>query len=420
MDQEPPDPLSADALPPPDPKTVYRVGLAGLGLCAAAAALGVMADNALGGGPELLSTARLLLVGVGALIAGAAVSMRAGLWQAWAIAAGAALLAAVAGLPEHWDSARLLGRVLAGLAVAGAGLVAAPSQFRYAVLSLAALFHFGGILCATTWPDPSPWLSGQAGARVYLPYLTFLYMRNAYHFYSPDPGPANHLYALVKYELDETDPATGKKMTTQEWVTMPRRDKHMRDPLGLSYYRRLSLAEMVSIGVPGTMAPNTTEKSLSEQRRRAATAGVGVPEPIPFAPMEVVPLPAQYRVPLPHITRYLLPSYSKHLAAELSGPGRVVTSVKLYRLEHEIILPSALVGVTENPAVRKPLDPYHPTGYRPYYYGEYAPNGTLLDPEDPMLYWVVPVLTKAGDPSQEGITDYLSKHAGYEVEWRRP
>jgi hypothetical protein len=419
VDTAPPVPSPVDVLPPPDPRTVYRVGLIGLGLCAAAAVLGLVDDYALGGGPGFLSTVRLLLVGVGAVVAGAALSMRPGLWQAWAIAAGAALLAAVLGLPGHWDSARLLARVATGVAATGAVLTAAPANYRHAVVSFAALFHFGGILCATTWPDPTPWASNQMGTRVYLPYLTFLYMRNAYHFYSPDPGPASHLYALVKYELDDVDPATGKKKTTQEWVTMPRRDKHMRDPLGLSYYRRLSLAEMISGAAPGNTTANTVEKGQAEQRRAAATYGVGVPEPIPMAPPELVAI--QYRVPYPHVSRYLLPSYAKHMAVELSGPGRRVTAVRLYRLEHQIIQPSALLGVTEKPNALGPLDPYHPSGYRPFYLGEYAPDGTLTDPEDPLLNWLVPIIPKYGqDPTENGYTDYLSKHAGYEVEWRRP
>src|SRR5262249_1709095 len=153
--------------------------------------------------------------------------------------------------------------------------------------------------------------------------------------------------------------ATGKKKTTQEWVTMPRRDRQYRDPLGLSYYRRLSLCEMVSGAIAGSQTPNTAERAQAEQRRAAAGYGVGVPEPIPRAPPEVEAV--QYRVPLPHVSRYLLPSYSRPLAIELSAPGRRVTAIRLYRLEHKIILPPALVGVTEKSNLLRPLDPYHPS-----------------------------------------------------------
>ena len=69
------------------------------------------------------------------------------------------------------------------------------------------------------------------------------------------------------------------------------------------------------------------------------------------------------------------------------------------------------------------MDPFHPTTYRPYYLGTYDAEGKLLDPEDPMLYWLVPVLPRAGGTSPiDGLDydDYLSKHAGFKVEWRQP
>ena len=50
----------------------------------------------------------------------------------------------------------------------------------------------------------------QAFNRVYNPYLQFIYQRNAYHFYSPDPGPASVLVFLLKTETG-TDPVTGSQ-----------------------------------------------------------------------------------------------------------------------------------------------------------------------------------------------------------------
>ena len=116
------------------------------------------------------------------------------------------------------------------------------------------------------------------------------------------------------------------------------------------------------------------------------------------------------------MSRYLLPAYAKHLAVELSGPGRRVTRVQIYRLEHRIVQP---------PAFAAGVDPYNPITYRPFYLGEYDPDGTLVNPKDPLLYWLVPIIPKPGgasptDPDRRTYDDYLSKHAGYQVNWRRP
>jgi hypothetical protein len=416
-------PRTDQLIPPPDPRTAYRVGGVGLGLAAAAAVLGAVSAAGWGDTPAVLDgvpvsgesipwplhTARLLLTGIGALLAGAAVSLRPGLWKVWLLAAGTGLLARVIGLPDHWDSARLLAGVLTALAAAGAVLAALPPLYRYSLASLAVLFHFGGILTATTWPDPAPWVTQQMAVRVYLPYLSFAYMRNAYHFYSPEPGPASQLFVLVKY--DETDPATGKPLA--EWVVLPRRHEHMKDPLGLTYYRRLSITEMVSRTIPDLFTAQTFEK-LDARQRRWEIALPGERQ-IPLAPAEQEPQFLQYRVPNPDITRYLLPSYARHLCAEYSTGGRRVASVKLYRAEHRITPTYDFV---------KGADPFDPVGYRVYFVGDYTPDGELVDPQDPMLYWLVPVFPREGgpsplDPERRHYEDYLSRHAGYEFDWKR-
>ncbi|MCZ2343962.1 MAG: hypothetical protein LC104_19520 [Bacteroidales bacterium] len=399
-----------DVIPPTDPKTVYRTGGLGVGLCAAAAALGVLA-SAIGSVPAL-DTARLILVALGTLIAGAAVSLRPGLPLGWLIGGVAAGLA-VGGLPGHWDSGRFLATVVAVLGCVGAGLAAMPRTPRYSLLSLLVLFHFGGILTATTWPDPTPWLTNQVGYRIYRPYLWFLYLRNAYHFYSPEPGPASHLFVLLKYELDEIDPATGKPKIVREWITLPRRDEHMKDPMGQAYYRRLSITEMVAPTMPGMLTAESFEQHDVYTRRTVAsyTSSGNAPTPIPILTNVDSPQ-LQYRVPLAHISRYMFPSYARHLAHQYSGPGRKVVEVKIYRVEHRIASPLAF---------HNGADVYAPIWYRPYFCGDFDANGKLLDPQDPMLYWLVPIapVPDPSVPNSPDYTDYLSKHAGFAFDWGR-
>lgn len=414
---------STEPLIPPFPLVRARqLAITGLVLSCLAAGVGLLVDGQ-SSSPGIISTFRLILVAVGVLAAGAALALRGDRWDLWLIAAGA-IFAVSFGFPPHWDSGRTLAHVVGTLCLAGSALQALPRKTALSIASAVVLLHFGGIFIATTLPDPAPWLSSQLFVRGYSRYLLFVYLRNAYHFYSPEPGPASDLFILMNYELDEKDPATGKNKTLAEWYYLPRRDLHMRDPLGLTYYRRLSITEQVAGTIPDLFTPQSFEKLDARQRRVSAAVGLAGKEPIPLAPNDFEAEVNQYRVPRPDITRYLLPSYARHLAVERSAPGRTVKSMKIYRLEHRIVqtLPFA-----------QGLDPFHPTGYRPYYLGEYAadpsdPTGkhwSLVDPEDPMLYWLVPILPKPGgrspnDPNGKDFIDYLSRHAGYEVDWRRP
>jgi hypothetical protein len=383
--------------------------------------------------------------------------MRSGDWRGWAAAAVAGWLA-VAGLPAHWDSVRLVAGVAGSLAGVGAVVTARP-QWRAGVLSVAVLAHFGGILTATTWPETysfsAPWLTHQAANRVYVPYFKFMYLGNAYHFYSPDPGPASHLYFLIQYETDEDEtdesgrPKLGSdgkpmKKRTAEWVDMPRRRTQYRDPLGMTYYRRLSLTELVSYNIPGQASSPSLEKALAIQRRRDNELGLkGTPVPGVLVNNEIDL--TQYRVPHSHLRRFMLPSYARHIAAEFTGPrtgagGRkvnyTVKTLKMYRVEHRVITPDQFLEY-ENPAAlaaklpeRNPnlagtpqrlggFTPFHPTLYSPYYMGEFDPAGKLTDPQDPLLYWLVPVRYLPNRPKdQPDFKDHMSEYAGYTFDWR--
>lgn len=433
MERDGPSPPLDQLVPPPDPRAVYRTGAAGAALGGVAAVVGLALDLSGHGGPGPMSTLRLVLVAAGLLTAGAALATRGSLPGAWLVGAAAAGLA-WPGLPPHWDSARLVAGVMTVVALAGAGLAALPRNVRLSVLSVAILYHFGGIFCATTWPDPTPWPTQQIGTRVYLPYLMFTYLRNAYHFYSPEPGPASLLYCLVKYEIPETDPATGRPLTNadgspkvryeHEWLKIPNRGEHLKDPLALTYYRRLSLTEQVSQTIPDYITPASFEKMDVYVRREKAARGEYPNYPrIPIAPDDVEPRAMQYRMPRPDVTRYLLPSYARHVLKANSRPGREAVTVKIYRLEHRVLPVSSFAAGTS---------PYHPLTYRAYFLGEFyldaaTDRGELLDPQDPMLYWLVPVLPKraavmapGGGTAEDEVDDYLSKHAGFKVDWRRP
>ena len=404
----------AGVVPPPEWAFVRKVGLVGLGMVAGAAALGLVA-TVMGSPPWVLHTARLWLVFVGALAAGSAVSMRPDRWEAWAIGAGAGLLA-VGGMPAHWDSFRLMFGALAGVALAWTLVLLAPPRYRLRILSAGVLFHFTGIFFATTTPPSTPWVSEQAFGRVYNPYLQPIYMRNAYHFYSPEPGPASLMVCLFKTETG-TD-ASGRKQYHAWWYVLPKRPEDVKDPLGLTYSRRMSITEQVARAPPGLVQGNhVAERKELVQRRRA------IWYLIPPNPGEDEA--SQYRLPEPTVMNYTLPSYASHLILDNTDKATAgKTTVKIYRLEHRTMGVDEFVNTRNRPGAI--TSPYHPTTYRPFFLGEYgfvadpdkpgAPRIALLHPREPMLYWLVPIVARpGGDPDRRNFVDFLSVHALFNV-----
>ncbi len=405
----------SEVVPPLEWLFVRKVGFVGLGMLAGAAVLALVA-TAMGSPPWVIHTARLWLVFVGVITVGSAVSMRPDLWQTWAIGAGAGLLA-VAGTPAHWDSFRLLFGVFTAVSLAWTLTLLAPWQYRLPILSAALLFHFTGIFFATTTPPPTPWVTEQMYTRVYNPYLQFIYMRNAYHFYSPEPGPASVIVCLLKTETG-TD-AQGKKQYDTRWYVLPKRPSDVKDPLGLTYYRRLSITEQLARASPGLVqGTHAAERAELLPRRQAVTYL------IPTNPGEE--LVTQYRLPDPTVMRFILPSYASHIILENTdreSAGK--TTVKIYRLEHQTLNVEAFV----NPRNRSGAiaSAYHPSTYRPYFLGEYGfvsdpnrPGSTrieLLHSQEPLLYWLVPITSRQGfvGPDKRDFVDNLSIHALFNV-----
>lgn len=383
----------ADAVPPWSPSTVMFTSVLGTGLVGAATVFSLAPG---------LDIVRVFLVFLGAVLAGSAISMRPNLWWAWAMGAGASLLA-VAGLPSSWDSYQLFFTVLTVVAAVGAGAALLPQFWRYVLVSAVILFHFIGIFMAATSPPTSPWLTDQLFRRVFNPYLQFVYLRNAYHFYSPEPGPASVVAYLIKTE-NGVDPVTHKKKYKTKWYVTPTRPASIRDPMGLGYYRLLSLNEQLARGSHTLAMPTGDFEKTEMWYRRQMKTNI-----IPYHPLESTLV--QYKLPSTDVVRYLLPSYASHVilynTADKDEAAR--TTVKIYRLEHRD-LPYEQMGSGQNP--------YHPSTYRPFFLGEFDVFGKLVNPQEEMLYWMLPVVTRKrapNDPIQKDYMDYLSVHAlGYD------
>jgi hypothetical protein len=127
----------------------------------------------------------------------------------------------------------------------------------------------------------------------------------------------------------------------------------------------------------------------------------------------------QFREPV-MFSRKMLESYARYAARHyphIEKPEVKVAGVKLYRVVHQVPLPRDLV-------LRGKID--DETGYLPYYQGEYTPEGKLVNPQDPLLFWMIPILrvpregadvTRIGspdfkpNPNDLELRDFLKVHA---------
>jgi hypothetical protein len=354
--------------------------------------------------------ARLLFVGAGVLIAGIAVARRLQTtsWELEDRVESAGLLAlsafvallAYEGMDEKWDSGCLFLGVLIGVALAASFLVLLPRLVRRVVLLLVVVLHFGGILTAvTTVPprgDAAPWMSAQLWGHIYRHYLTFMYLTNAYHFYSPDPGPPTLLWFYVQY-------ADG----SSRWIKLPNRSE---SPVNLHHQRMLATTE--STNSPGGPAflrdyipiweeknnrkyeilpgiPHDSREVIWERRQVGSSLpykdSKGNPAPIQLIADE---LPDnQYSEPQ-EIARRLIASYARHIARttpHLEDPAVPVSYVRVYRITHTLISPKEFSEKGSSFLLDE-------TTYTPFYMGKYDINGKLLDPKDPFLFWVVPIM----------------------------
>lgn len=362
----------------------------------------------------LAAPLRVLVLAVAILSAGGAVTLRprdlvvlggaslVAILSAWGMD-GSQLLLSVRGVPDgmpgtdaypDWDTARLVMYLLASVAVAALVLLSLPAllglawrgyQFyfgshrqddldaaeargRFAgwvlmrgVVSLLAVLHFIGICTAVMSIAPNEnrqgsWLASQIWTR-YQPYLQFMFLNNAYRFYSPEPGPPQLLWFRIQY-------ADGR----YEWLHLPTREEHAPDPLGVEFTRRLSLGNQAYQIQPMPSVPEPIR-----QRRVAAE--------IPAHPG--LPLDAQFRMPQDS-ARKAIAEYARHvgLTYQQKYPDNPVTGVKVYVIIHNMLEPRQLASNN--------LSPTDKWTYAPFYMGDYKVDGEIKDPYDPLLYWLIP------------------------------
>ncbi len=326
--------------------------------------------------------------------------------------------------PRDWDTIRLFLRVLAIACAYGAGLVLVSTRiFRFVVSALFAL-HFTAILSACFGITPAPWIVQQTWTRLFRPYLDFVYLNNAYHFFAPDPSTSSYVWFRVVFVAPD-----GKQYGI--WHKLPEIDEKGRSlhTVSLEYQRFLSLTEATSY--PETPpAPIVMNKDNEPQtnpfyyRRLMLRPGVpGADERIvgkqttddlripthPDFPQEL----NQVKVPIDTAHRLLL-SFARSIArihkTHPDNPDWKFKSVKIYRVTHLIAQMNWL---------QMRIPPNDPCTYHPFYMGTFDENGDRVIEEDPYLFWLIPILRLNREQVDAPIADFCRLHAG-DQDWYRP
>lgn len=333
-----------------------------------------------------------------------------------------------------WDTGRLFLAVVAAVAYAAAFLVLLPAWLQRLFLSGLIVFHFAGIATVALSPPPSPWIITQLYGRIFRPYLEFMYLINAYHFYAPDPGPASYIWARIEYVNERGE-------HFWHWRKVPELDERGRPCYwaAVAYQRRIALLDnsrgidtappLVLFNKDGrqVMHPIYYWRLVYSNQRPEALVGKPMPPPkqvIPFQPD--LSWETQYQ-PVNALGRQLLSAFAQHLCRQPrpGHPEERGVSVKIYRVVHYIPPPGLLQNIHIHPA--------HPVTFFPYYQGHFDAEGKLLDaPQftedgnlvagDPLLYWLIPIIADPRDPQRDdrvAVLAWVFLHAG-DARWYRP
>ncbi|MFO0881698.1 MAG: hypothetical protein U0840_30740 [Gemmataceae bacterium] len=359
-------------------------------------------------------TLGLLLTGFGFAISAVTRRLREETW-AWpdrtesAAVVSLATMTAILGydaMQRDWVSGHLFFGAVFFLGLAGSTLILLPSLLRRVALSLFVLFHFTGMAVCVTSVDPPNYtglyVSKQLWTWIYRPYLSFMYMTNAYHFYAPDPGPPELFWFAVRYDDD-----------SYAWVKLPHREN---SPIGMHYQRMLALPAH-TFGAMNRLPYSTAELALvtpAQRPRRGSWEEIyyrrEMGSTLEYRRLEkpyLLPIPMvldmdvswQYREPndtskktIASVARRIF--WTAPLPRDAEGnvkPNVRPRSVKVYRVVHHVLTPAELA---------KGISPLEKTKHWPYFLGEFDASGNLVDEMDPFLYWFLPIaVVPAGYPN---------------------
>jgi hypothetical protein len=100
----------------------------------------------------------------------------------------------------------------------------------------------------------------------------------------------------------------------------------------------------------------------------------------PFIPIWTRPPNIESRMRVPNCFCKATPDIWRELPPICYG--KRVAAVKIYRVVHQILSPQQILDG---------LSPEDPMLYIPFFLGEYDAHGDLKNPEDPLIYWLIPI-----------------------------
>jgi hypothetical protein len=296
-------------------------------------------------------------------------------------------------------------------------------MMRRLTVSVVLVLHFAGISTACLSVEPAPWLVKQSWVRLFRPYLEFMYLNNAYHFYAPEPGPSSYLWFRVIF-------STPEGVDQGMWYKVPDLDEdgNMRHPVALEYQRFLAMTES---GAPDAALPAAgawfdaqrniwvgapelaNRLNLAPRENEGINIGQIRPRHLRVPMDRYLPWAQQVRIP-GDVSKALLRSFAQFVAQKFAvhpdHPDWEFKKVKIYRVVHYI---PAIEWFQNN------IPPTEPELYRSFYTGTYDKDGVERDREDPYLYWLLPSVRRIADDPDSEIKDYCRLHAG-DPNWFRP
>jgi hypothetical protein len=315
------------------------------------------------------------------------------------VMASCAMLLASLAAGAEWDSGRLVLRVVACVLVAGTLLVALPLLARRAAILVLVVFHFGGIVTVIlAFPPPTGsgfWLAQVLWTYFYRPYVQFVGLNETYPFFAPEPAVAPcQLWFRVSY----ADPALPAR-----WVRIP----HRADTPDTLMCRRHDEMVQYTTWTRGDYPADFYADDGPLNRRMRQSEKIPYHPDWPVDRWTKMPGSQQYRQPDALCKRYIA-SYARHVAHDGAylnpeWPDVAVKTVRVYRVAHRLRTPGE---IAEGMSLEEP------TKFLPVYMGEFDADGQLLDPDDPLLYWVVPIIRESGPDGEEVVKDYVAVHAG--------
>lgn len=292
-------------------------------------------------------------------------------------------------MDKSWDSLIMACNVFAGVTFCLALFVLLPLGAKKITAVFLVLFHFAGIISAVTSLEPpgapASWVATNLWAFYFRHYLTFAYMNNAYHFYSPEPGPPTLIWSKIQYEDG-----------TFLWFKIPSRDE---SPIQMHYQRMLSITESHN------MASNNTPDNWDERLQKRNLAGLAhQPQILPLS--KGMSSSFMFREPTEY-SKKMVSSFALYLTKKFAHPDKNpqtnIDNIKIYKVTHGIITASDLARG------EGPLDK---TLFYPYFLGSFDKKGNLIDPNDSFLYFLLPI-NRSFNPNEPSVlTDSLEIHAG--------